>query len=343
MDVYAWTERGVYRAGEEVHVSALARDASAKAVDDLPLTFIFERPDGVEAQRLIGSGKPLGGYAVDLPLTSNARHGTWHARIYADTKKPPLAELAFLVEDFTPDRTDMDLTPDGDVAIPGMDTTGKVEGRYLYGAPASGLEIDGTLLVRESRDRKGHDGYIFGLDEENDGGVERISLPPLAPLDAHGQGSYSFLIDTLTASTRPKVADLVMHLSEGSGSTIERHVRYRIQPDAVMLGIKPLFEDRQVSENSDANFTLIAVDPQNQQIAKADVSWFLVKIERHYQWYRDGSRWNYETVDIESKIADGQVDLAATDAAKLSLPVKWGRYRLTLGDTTSVEFNAGWK
>ena len=26
VDVYAWTERGVYRPGEEVHVSALARD-----------------------------------------------------------------------------------------------------------------------------------------------------------------------------------------------------------------------------------------------------------------------------------------------------------------------------
>ncbi|TJW70114.1 MAG: hypothetical protein E5V92_34875, partial [Mesorhizobium sp.] len=40
LDVYAWTERGIYRAGEDVHVAALARDGAAKAVDNLPLTFI---------------------------------------------------------------------------------------------------------------------------------------------------------------------------------------------------------------------------------------------------------------------------------------------------------------
>ncbi|RWE90927.1 MG2 domain-containing protein, partial [Mesorhizobium sp.] len=41
LDVYAWTERGIYRAGEDVHVAALARDGAAKAVENLPLTFIF--------------------------------------------------------------------------------------------------------------------------------------------------------------------------------------------------------------------------------------------------------------------------------------------------------------
>ena len=47
-------------------------------------------------------------------------------------------------------------------------------------------------------------------------------------------------------------------------------------------------------------------------------------------------------VDLESKVADGQVDLGTGDPASLSLPVEWGRYRLTLGDSTSVEFRAGW-
>ncbi|MGO4836158.1 hypothetical protein AB4144_28330, partial [Rhizobiaceae sp. 2RAB30] len=33
LDIYAWTERGIYRAGETVHVAALARDDAAKAVE----------------------------------------------------------------------------------------------------------------------------------------------------------------------------------------------------------------------------------------------------------------------------------------------------------------------
>ena len=68
LDVYAWTERGIYRAGEEVHVAALARDGAAKAVENLPLTFIFSRPDGVEDRRIVSDGAAAGGHAVDLPL-----------------------------------------------------------------------------------------------------------------------------------------------------------------------------------------------------------------------------------------------------------------------------------
>src|SRR5690606_18668116 len=39
VDVFAWTERGIYRPGETVHAAALARSESADAIEDLPLTF----------------------------------------------------------------------------------------------------------------------------------------------------------------------------------------------------------------------------------------------------------------------------------------------------------------
>ncbi|NGX95103.1 MAG: hypothetical protein G4V63_07700, partial [Candidatus Afipia apatlaquensis] len=84
LDVYAWTERGIYRAGEEVHVAALARDGSAKAVENLPLTFIFSRPDGVEDRRIVSDGTSAGGHAVDLALQPNAMRGTWTVAIHTD-------------------------------------------------------------------------------------------------------------------------------------------------------------------------------------------------------------------------------------------------------------------
>ncbi|SNY92672.1 hypothetical protein SAMN04515647_2941 [Cohaesibacter sp. ES.047] len=342
LDVYAWTERGVYRPGEAVHLNALARDSSANAVDDLPLTFIIERPDGVEAARLVGSGEKLGGYAVSLPLTTNARRGTWQVRVYTDTDKPALANLMFLVEDFIPDRTDMDLTPDETTVSLGETATGQIEGRYLYGAPAAGLTVSGEVLVREVRSREGYDGYVFGLDDAASVGLERVDLDALSTLDQNGLGTYSFTLGRLKSSTRPRVADLVLRMQEGSGRAIERRERYRVTPEDTMLGIKPLFDERKVRENSNADFKLIAVKPDGLRAAATNVDWSLVKIDRHYQWYRDGARWRYETIDIESKVADGQVDLESTDPATLSLPVEWGRYRLTLGDATSVEFNAGW-
>ena len=112
LDVYAWTERGIYRAGETVHVAALARDGAADAVENLPLTFIFSRPDGVEDRRIVSDGASAGGHAVDLGLSSAAMRGTWTVAIHTDPKEPAVASQAFLVEDFVPDRIEFDLTAD---------------------------------------------------------------------------------------------------------------------------------------------------------------------------------------------------------------------------------------
>ncbi|EUC01233.1 Alpha-2-macroglobulin MG1 domain-containing protein, partial [Rhizobium sp. CF080] len=61
IDILPWTERGIYRPGETVHASAIARNIDATAIENLPLTFVFLRPDGVEDRRMVNNGS-LGGY-----------------------------------------------------------------------------------------------------------------------------------------------------------------------------------------------------------------------------------------------------------------------------------------
>ena len=353
IDLYAWTERGVYRPGEVVHVSALARDSGARAVSDIPLTFIFTRPDGVEAQRLVGSGKALGGYAVSLPLTSNAMRGTWRVALHTDTGKPALVEQMFLVEDFLPDRTDFTLTPDSTVIKAGKTASATIEGRYLYGAPAQGLTLAGDVRVRMVRERPGFKGYKFGLAEEDDDGAQYIKLTSSGPLDEAGKGSVSFTLDQLMATTRPQKAEMVVRMREANGRAVERRTSFEIEPATTMIGIRPHFDGDQVSEQSNAEFSLIAVDPKGKQIGLAGTDWSLVKIEHHYQWYREDGRWRFESVDLERQVANGTIDLDAKDAANLSLPVDWGSYRLVLeadngqgGDgalTSSLDFYAGWR
>ena len=113
LDVYAFTERGVYRPGETIHAAALTRDGAANAVTNLPLTYIFIRPDGVEERRIVATADNGGGSSIDLALPDNARQGAWQIRIYTDPKGDPVAEKQVLVEDFIPDRTEFDLTSDG--------------------------------------------------------------------------------------------------------------------------------------------------------------------------------------------------------------------------------------
>jgi uncharacterized protein YfaS (alpha-2-macroglobulin family) len=348
LDVYAWTERGIYRAGEEVHVAALARDDTAEAVENLPLTFIFSRPDGVEDRRIISDGANAGGHSVDLTLSPNAMRGTWTVNIHTDPKEEAVASHMFLVEDFVPDRIEFTLTSDTDEIAAGETANVTIDGRFLYGAPAAGLALEGEITLSTMREWERFDGYFFGLADEQEGEATRIPLSGLPPVGEDGKATFPVEIDQLPATTRLLNAEVTVRMRESGGRAVEESTDIEIRPAGAMIGIKPEFSGEEVPQASVAKFSVIAVDPDGNREALADAQWSLVKVERNYQWYRNGSYWNYEPVTFTKAIANGKVDIGPDGAAEVSVPVDWGRYRLEIetadpaGPATSVEFDAGW-
>ena len=135
IDVFLTTDRGIYRAGEVVNATVLARDPKAEALSGLPVTAVLTRPDGVEYTRVLADADKQGGYVFNLPVSGNAPRGTWRLDIYSDPKAPSLASERFLVEDFLPERIDFDIAvPEG--ILPADEPVPlSVDARYLFGAP----------------------------------------------------------------------------------------------------------------------------------------------------------------------------------------------------------------
>ena len=346
VDVFAWTERGIYRAGETVHGAALARDDAAGAVENLPLTFIYSRPDGVEERRIVADGRTLGGYHAPLDLQPSAMLGTWSLAIHADPDAPAIGQATFLVEEFVPDRIEFDLTADTPEVSADETALLSVDGRYLYGAPAAGMQLEGDLNIGATRSWSRFPGYQFGLaDEEIDSTFTAIEA---AETDDDGKATIEVTVEDLPATTRLLEAKAVVRMRESGGRAVERSTTLAIRPDTTLIGIRPDFSGDEVAENSTAGFRVIAVSPEGDRIALPDALWTLSKIERNYQWYRSNDSWNYEAITVERKISEGRVDLSAQEPAAIAQPVEWGRYRLDVetddpaGPVASVEFSAGW-
>jgi uncharacterized protein YfaS (alpha-2-macroglobulin family) len=348
LDIYAWTERGIYRAGEEVHVAALARDETAAAVDNLPLTFIFTRPDGVEDRRIVSDSAVAGGHAVDLTLAPNAMRGTWTVAIYTDPKQEAVASQMFLVEDFVPDRIEFDLTSDREEIAPGEAANLTVDGRFLYGAPAAGLALEGEVTISTKREWQRFKGFSFGLADEEEGEATRIPLAGLPPVGDDGKATFPVTVDQLPSTTRLLNAAVTVRMRESGGRAVERALDIAIRPQGRMIGIKPEFSGGEVPQGSTAKFSIIAAEPDGTRTTLQGAEWSLVKVERNYQWYRSGNAWSYEPVTFTKAVANGRIDLEAGREATISVPVDWGRYRLEIatsdptGPATSVEFDAGW-
>ncbi len=147
LDAFVYTERGVYRSGESVAVTALLRDVRGAAAPSAPLTMVVVRPDGVEYRRAVVADQGLGGRGLVVPIVSSASSGTWRVRAYTDPKRPPVGETTFMVEDYVPDRIEFDLKSAAQVIPRNGPVQVSVDGRFLYGAPASNLDLSGSLTI----------------------------------------------------------------------------------------------------------------------------------------------------------------------------------------------------
>jgi uncharacterized protein YfaS (alpha-2-macroglobulin family) len=346
VDAFMYTERGIYRAGDTVHVLALARDDGARPIPGLPLTFIFKRPDGVEFRRV--TTPDLGGAShwTGLQLPQNVPLGTWTVAAYTDPTAEPVAERQFLVEDFVPDRTEFTLSLPGTVLRAGADARAEVDGRFLYGAPASDMRLEGEVRVSSTRSLKGFEGYVFGLADE-DAISNATPLEELPKTDAAGKASFPLALGELPSSTRPLEATLILRMREGSGRAVERTASLPIDNGETFIGIKPSFAGDTVRQGAAAEFVIIDAGVDGTRRAAGGLRWSLLRLEREYQWYRSGENWNYEPVLRTQKVADGSVDATLGDPAKISVPTEWGRYRLDIenpidGAATSYEFTSGW-
>ncbi len=347
IDGYLYTERGVYRPGEEVNLTALVRDAAGVAAL-LPVTLAISRPDGVEHQRISLSDEALGGRAHALWLSDAAMTGTWRAKIFIDPKAKPIAQASFLVEDFQPERLELTLDAGKARLAPGRAQDIDVAGRYLYGPPAAGLTMEGEVIVRPSKTGlAGFAGYQFGLVDAPITQV-RKALDGLAQTGADGLAKVRITLPKIPKTARPLEAKVLLRLREPGGRTIERGTVLPVDPGTPRIGLKPLFETSGLPENSTAEFNVVVVDGANAAKAEAGVRWELFKLETSWQWYNSNGQWMYEPQTITRKVSDGRLDVGVDGPEKISAPVRYGRYRLTVTSAdkrqmaSNLLFNAGW-
>jgi len=346
LDAQVFTERGVYRSGETVFVTALLRDAKGIAKQGVPVTLVAKRPDGVEYQRVPIDDQGEGGRTYALPLLSSSASGTWRIEAFVDPKGEPVGETTFLVEDYVPERLDFTLKPAQAAVRPGDKAEIDAAARYLYGAPGAGLEITGDLRIEAVKDHglPALDGYEAGLQDEE---FEAVSNEIAAKVttDAKGLAQISVPIPDIAAS-RPLEAKIILRAGEPGGRAVERSLTLPILPKGGLIGVKKDFDS--LGEGAIASFDLIAIDADAKRVARKAVAWSLNRITTDYQWYNQDGHWGFEQVKSSRRVADGKIDLAADAPAKISVPVDLGFYRLDVKSAdpndapTSVTFSVGW-
>ncbi|MEY8842278.1 alpha-2-macroglobulin family protein, partial [Cribrihabitans sp. XS_ASV171] len=343
VDVFLTTDRGAYRAGETIHVTALARDGETRAIPDLPLTAILTRPDGVEYRRTTSAQGKAGGHVFALPTGPAAPRGTWRIEVKADPEGAALATQTVLVEDFLPERIDYDLSlPDAPLR-PGDSPPLSISARYLFGAPGADLTIDGQVILRPADTVEGFPGYRFGRYDAP--AAPQATQFGGARTDAQGKATVAIEIPESPTQGQPLTAEVIARVADGSARPVERRLSAPVRPEGPVIGIRPLFEEM-VPEGGEARFDLIALSPDLTP-TPMQVRWTLNRVETRYQWYQLYGNWEWEPTTRRTRVATGEVALGG-DPVEIAQPVEWGRYELVVERTdgayvaAATDFHAGW-
>ena len=347
-DAFVYAERGVYRSNETVYLTALLRDGQGNAVTGGPLTLVIERPDGVEFRRAMLPDQGAGGRSMALTLNPAVPAGTWRVRAFTDPKGVAIGQTTFMVEDYIPERLEFDLSANDKLIKADAPVELKVDGHFLYGAPASGLQLEGDMLVAPASERPGFAGYQFGVADDQTTSNERTPIEGLPETDANGAATFPVSLAKPPSSTRPQEAQVFIRMAEAGGRAVERKLVLPVAPASAMIGVKPLFSGKSIAEGDKAGFDVVFVSPDGKPLARDGLRYELLKIESRYQWYRQSSSWEYEPVKSTSRVADGDLTVTADNPARITLSPQPGRYRLDVksadadGPLTSVQFDVGW-
>ncbi len=346
VDGYLYTDRGIYRPGEAVHLTVLARDDKAVAAKGLPLTLRLLRPDGVEIDRRQLTGDKLGGYAEEYSLARDARIGTWKAELKLDPKAPAIGSIEFRVEDFVPPTLKVALSaPDQPIR---KDTPFPVEvaANYYYGAPGAGLAVEAQASIAfDERPFPNEPGFRFGLAGEEFAGTTQDLEAPAT--DDAGKSSVALSLADLPDLTKPLAATIRVSVFEPSGRAITENATRPIRTRPLAIGLRSPAGDEAVGEGQPAMLEIIALDGDGKRTAANGLRWELLRERWDYSWYSVNGAWRHRVQVRDQPLETGRIDAVAANPATLSRTLPAGRYRWEVTDPatgaqSSLKFHVGW-
>ncbi len=334
---YLFTDRGIYRAGEDVHIKAIVRRSEGGRwvvpAPGAPLSFEIQDP----FQKSVAKGEaPLdefGSLAFDFSPPEDAALGYYAITVKVPPAAPGEKEAAlsgtFRVEAFRPAEFEVLLrTQDSDYVF-GENYEGEVRARYLFGGAMGGQPVTWHLRFdRTQFSPPGPKGFVFG--NEMDWGIEeeetpsRLAASGAGPLDAEGKLRVRLPL-------RPEkekdsiLATLEATVSSPSRRSISNRIQTIVHRGDFYIGLKP--GTSFLEKGKTMSVEVIAADPKGRLLEGKKLQVKLVRREwRSVRKSGVGGRLRWLTQKEDAEVASHDLVTGTEPGAVTFTPDKSGFY-----------------
>ncbi len=343
-------ERGVWRPGDDIHLTFVLQDKARAIPPNHPVTMNLYNPQN-QLMQSVTNAKPVGGfYTFKLTTAQDAPTGNWTARAhlggstFAKTVK---------VETVAPNRLKLELDLGKDALYPeDMPLKGQVNAQWLHGAMASGLKADVAVRMEPIPTRFDRDADFIFDDPARQFKPEQQSVFE-GKLDDKGQSKFVHELAAQGQAPGALSAQFTTRVFEEGGAFSSSQSSVPFYPYESFVGIKMEKGDQSrgmLLTDKPHTIAIATLDAHGKPVSLPKVEVTIYKIEWKWWWDKtEDALAQYAKGEHSTPIKQGEI-ATKNGQGSFEFEVKypeWGRYLVRAcdrqgGHCTGTVFYMDW-
>jgi uncharacterized protein YfaS (alpha-2-macroglobulin family) len=334
LDAFVFSERGLYRPGDPVHVAAAVKSADWRApLEGVPLEATITDPRGMEVQKERLALPRSGLSELSFRTEETSPTGTYAASLYLveanGNRGALLGSTSFRVEEFLPDRMRITAhlsTERVEGWVSPKDLSARVDLQNLFGVPAEKHRVAAEFTLEPAAPRfRAFKDYVFTDPLK----AKSSYSESLGDGQTDEKGEVEFALDlSRFAKATYRLGFLAQGFEADGGRGVSAAAGVLVSPLAYLVGYKTDGELRYVSRGAQRAVSLVAIGPDAAAREVKGLTAELVEL----RWVsvlqkKDDGTYRYESVQRE----------LSKEKKPLSLPAGGLTYPLPTGDPGDFE------
>lgn len=288
LSAYLFSDRGIYRPGDHIHIGAVIKNQFAEIPSPgLPLQIVLTDPRGatLSDQKITLPSTPI--LSLDYPLPAHAPTGRYHINLYVvkdHQSNHLLGSHTVKVEEFLPDRLNIEaqlvkedasgwLSPEGQKATVSL--------WNLFGTPAAGHKIKAKMVLTPKRALHfpHYANYRF-VDPLPEPDSKFLFTENFTDATADDKGIAEFPLNLERFSKATYQLDFFVEGFEGGGGrSVTTEQSALVTPQKFLVGYQTQGDLNFIKKDGQEKVQFIAVNPQLQSIPLKNLQANLMSIQ----------------------------------------------------------------
>ncbi|MBX2828779.1 MAG: hypothetical protein KTR22_11485 [Flavobacteriaceae bacterium] len=335
---FLYTERGVHRPGDSIHLTFVLNDNSNPLPDNHPVTLEVKDARGKLVHREVQNhGGRNGFYYFPIATQSSAPTGNWNANIKVGGAS---FGKGLKVATIKPNRLKLNIDFEDEILDASKAVNGTAAAQWLHGAPARNLKIEMEATLRsQAAAFKQFDKYNFTDPVRT---FDEVEFPVLTTnLSENGSTSFSEKFNINDKAPGMLQATFLTKVYEGGGDFSMDVFTKSLAPYSHFVGLRSPEPKRYGSFYTDENneFDLVTVDALGNPSGGRTLEVEIFKIEWRWWWNRGYDNLSrYENARVHRPMQNFTVTTKGDGKTTFNVNIperEGGRYLIRIKDKAS--------